>query len=243
MTNNALELTHKLLNSNSRKSTQTYNEIRKKIVLGHLTDSSPITEQSLAQEYDCSQGTIREALMSLQQDGLVSRQGYSGTYVTKLSEEEAIVLIQLRINLECAAFERAAERITPEDSTYIRQAISEYNIHRDRLDAFLGSEMDRHIHMKLFELADMPTLEPILRRALLQLHRYVLSQHGGRMVWRVNKTDPHLDILEHLENSRFEECERCLRRHVAHGLASLTPELHDLLFRGSEDSDEFAETA
>lgn len=243
MTSNTLELTNHLLNSNSRKSTLIYNELRKKIVLGHLTDTSPITEQSLAQEYGCSQGTIREALMSLQQDGLVSRKGYSGTYVTKLTEEEVIVLIQLRINLECAGFKRAAERITPEGVEYIRKAISEYNTHRDRLDAFLGSEMDRHIHMKLFELADMPTLEPILRRALLQLHRYVLSRHGGRMVWRVHKTDPHLDILEHLENGRLEDCDRCIRRHIAHGLASLAPELHDRLFTETEDSDDLAQTA
>ena len=66
----------------ARKSDAVYQDLKRQILTGEMTSESPITEQSLAQDYGCSQSTIREALMLLQECGLVVRRGYQGTYVT-----------------------------------------------------------------------------------------------------------------------------------------------------------------
>ena len=66
----------------ARKSDAVYQDLKRMILTGLLTSDSPITEQALAQEYGCSQSTIREALMALQEYGLVVRRGYQGTFVT-----------------------------------------------------------------------------------------------------------------------------------------------------------------
>lgn len=59
-----------------RKSNAVYGSLRRLIMLSELNGGSILTEQSLAHEFTCSQGTIREALLRLEQDGLVERRGY-----------------------------------------------------------------------------------------------------------------------------------------------------------------------
>ena len=58
--------------------------LRKKITSGdYLPDISLPSEDALAEEYEVSRITVRQALASLEQDGLVIRQRGKGTFVSK----------------------------------------------------------------------------------------------------------------------------------------------------------------
>ncbi|MEP0235878.1 GntR family transcriptional regulator [Roseibium sp.] len=215
----------------ARKSRVVYRSLKRQILLGILTPDSPITEQSLAAEFDCSQGTVREALLSLQENGLVDRRGYEGTYVTRTTDAEAAVLARIRFNLEYAGMERAVARASGNDCERLRELAELYLTCRSEDDIFACSEVDRAFHMSIFKIADMPMLEPILHRTLVQLHRFVVSRHQGNILRDELQTDPHGKIVDAMEQREAASAQRVLTDHIGLSLANLAPEVHKVVFR------------
>ena len=78
----------------SRPSDLVYGIVKRRIILNELTPETVLTELGLAHEIGCSQGPIREALLRLQEDGLVVRSGRR-TIVTRLTAEEADEMLAL----------------------------------------------------------------------------------------------------------------------------------------------------
>ena len=198
--------------------------------MGFLTDESPITEQALAQEYSCSQSTVREALMRLQHNGLVDRRGYEGTFVTSITEEEAVVMVRLRVDLECACMERVVARITGNDFDELQQMDSEYREHRGRRDAYACSEVDRTFHRTLFNISGMPMLEPILSRTLLQLHRYMLSRHEGNITFPRSPHATHAEILDEIRTGEVDAAKAVIKKHIAAATTFLVPDVGAIVF-------------
>ncbi len=64
-----------------------YATLKRRILLNELRPETALTELGVAQEMGCSQGTVREALLRLQEDGLVLREGHRGTTVTPLDAD------------------------------------------------------------------------------------------------------------------------------------------------------------
>src|SRR6516225_678062 len=77
-----------------------YDEVKRRIMLNELKPVEVLTELGLARGLGCSQGTIREALFRLQEDGLVTRAGRRGTTVTRLDPDEAQEILALRKRIE-----------------------------------------------------------------------------------------------------------------------------------------------
>ncbi len=80
-----------------------YATLKRRILLNELRPETALTELGIAQEMGCSQGTVREALLRLQEDGLVLREGHRGTTVTPLDAEAAAEMLALRRRLEMTA--------------------------------------------------------------------------------------------------------------------------------------------
>ncbi|ADZ71493.1 GntR family transcriptional regulator [Polymorphum gilvum] len=213
-----------------RKSAQIYSCLKRKIVLGLLSGDSIVTEQALAQDHGCSQGTVREALLRLEQDGLVCRNGYQGTYVTRTTDDEAELLVRLRVDLECAGIARACGRLDPDSRDFLTRSIVEYHRFRDSGDVFMLTEIDRVFHLRVFDLAGLPNLEPLLARVLLQLHRYTISRTRGHILWKDMQTDPHAEIIRGLESGDPELCRQLVTDHIAGNILLFAPLIHQRVF-------------
>ncbi|WP_417692505.1 GntR family transcriptional regulator [Roseibium sp.] len=218
-----------------KKSRVVYQILKRRILLGDLTEESAITEQALAQSFSCSQGTIREALLTLQEDGLVDRRGYQGTYVTLTSPQEAVLLARLRLSLEFESV--TAEGIancTPQHMDRLRKLANAYIEARAREDVYACSEIDRALHMALFSLNKMPGLEPVLSRTLLLLHRHSLARLRGRVEWKTLQKDPHGPILDALENRDLEQVRQRLIEHVSRAMLMMMPDVHAIAIAPSD---------
>lgn len=202
----------------------------RQILLGQLSADDTLTEQALAQEFSCSQGTVREALLKLEQGGLVDRRGYEGTFVTRTTEAEAIVMVQLRISLECAGVEIAARSANHDQLRALGKLTDHYIENSAQNDVFACSEVDRAFHMTVFEIADMPLLQPTLKRTLLQLHRYMISRHQGNVVLSEHSLASHAQILEAIVARDVAKAKSLATRHISNSLIRLVPEIHDRVF-------------
>ena len=85
-------------------------EIRGRIVRGELGLGSPLSENALALELGVSKTPIREALLQLKMEGLVSIQPQRGSFVFDMSPDEIRQLGELRETLEVTALDGAMKR-------------------------------------------------------------------------------------------------------------------------------------
>ena len=85
-------------------------EIRDRNVRGELRLGTPLSENALALELGVSKTPIREALLQLKMEGLVSIQPQRGSFVIDMSADEIRQLGEMRETLEVTALERAIAR-------------------------------------------------------------------------------------------------------------------------------------
>jgi DNA-binding GntR family transcriptional regulator len=78
-----------------------YERLRDGIVSGTLEPGVQLVEARIAEELGVSKTPVREALIRLQRDGLVSIEPYRGARVVKPSPEDVREILELRSVLEC----------------------------------------------------------------------------------------------------------------------------------------------
>lgn len=198
----------------TRKSESVFQDLKGRILTGQLRQDSPMTEQSLAKDYACSQSTIREALMLLQEGGLVVRKGYQGTFVTDPSVSEALLLLRLRVNLETTGIMEAVKKITPCKLAELRDLDRQFVEARSQRDVFTCSEIDRDFHLQIFKLAGMPALDSMLVRTLMMLQRIMLPNPRPDEAWTHPDIVQHDLLLDALEASNDKAAVKALKDHV-----------------------------
>jgi len=137
--------------------------IQSAIFSGELKMGQRIMEEELAETFQISRATVREALRRLEQVGLVQIKPRRGTFVTHLTLKEVERTCRLRAALEGLAARYASERLTENDWQKVKQVVGEMKAAADagELSAFLG--LDRKFHELIWALAEDDQLEYILR--------------------------------------------------------------------------------
>jgi DNA-binding GntR family transcriptional regulator len=157
-----------------------YATLKRKIVLNELKPGMALTELAVAADLGSSQGPVREALMRLQEDGLVLRRGHRGTAVSPLNPEEAEEILALRRRIEVRAAARVVRAVDA-------AALGRLTHLRERMDAAAEAgdeygliELDTEFHLAIFRLAELRALEQILVRCILHSHRQKLWEPRHR---------------------------------------------------------------
>jgi DNA-binding GntR family transcriptional regulator len=183
-------------------------------MLGVLPAGAALTELDLAAQFSCSQGTIREALLQLQEEGLVRRQGHRGTQVSVCTEAEAVEMFRVRQQIECNGIIRALQapgRMLVGDLKALFAKMLEAASAGDELEL---ASFDRDFHRRIFRDAQLPALDPILHRCLVHNHRFKISRSTTpRDLTATAKR--HSVIIEAIEGGDVGRASEALRHHIA----------------------------
>lgn len=87
-----------------------YEELRKAIVGGELLPGERLLEEELSARLGVGRAAVRMALVRLEQDGLVERERNRGATVRRVSETEAVEILEAIAAHDPAAAERAMRR-------------------------------------------------------------------------------------------------------------------------------------
>lgn len=175
-----------------------YTTLKRQIVLNELRPGVTLTELAVAADLGSSQGPVREALMRLQEDGLVLRSGHRGTSVTPLNPEEAEEILALRRRIEVRAAPRAVRAVDA-------AALARLTHLRERMDAAAEAgdeygliELDTEFHLAIFRLAELRALEQILVRCILHSHRQKLwePRHRRPLAETAARHDALLELVK-----------------------------------------------
>jgi DNA-binding GntR family transcriptional regulator len=157
-----------------------YTTLKRRIVLNELRPGVTLTELAVAADLGSSQGPVREALMRLQEDGLVLRSGHRGTSVTPLNPEEAEEILALRRRIEVRAAPRAVRAVDAAALTQLTHLRERMDAAADAGDEYGLIELDTEFHLAIFRLAELRALEQILVRCILHSHRQKLWEPRHR---------------------------------------------------------------
>ena len=92
---------------NRTLSSQVAEQLRTFIVSGAVKPGERLTETTLANQLSVSRGPLREAILKLIDEGLVSKEDYRGIRVRSISVKELGELYTMRSTLERFAFREA----------------------------------------------------------------------------------------------------------------------------------------
>lgn len=216
-----------------RKADQAYRFIKRAIVLHEFKPGSQLLEQNLAAEFGCSQGTIREALLRLAEDGLVARRGYQGTFVTDTSMAEVCEMVRVRLSIE----RRAARMLDAGKVSEAREGFDRLLAQMDQAhvdqDYFQGSELDRAFHAEITHVAGLGLLSPMLRRCALHIHRFTLSsiEVPREFSQEAGIGNEHRALLEDLAADTRDRAEASIVGHLERVLRQWAPSIFETVGR------------
>ncbi|MGW5419431.1 GntR family transcriptional regulator [Streptomyces sp. NPDC003943] len=133
-------------------------ELRRAITSGELRPGDPIRQDTLAARLDVSRVPLREALKTLEAEGLVVHHVHRGYFVAELSLADLEEIYRIRALLETEAVTAAFARM-PED---VLEALERIQLRVERAadagDVSAMAEANRRFHFTLIEASGMPRL-------------------------------------------------------------------------------------
>ncbi|MGH3134219.1 MAG: GntR family transcriptional regulator [Gaiellaceae bacterium] len=193
--------------------TSSYDALREAIIRGHIAPDARLVESDISTTFDMSRGAVRTALIRLEQDGLVIREPHRGARVRRVSDDEAIEILQARAVLEGLAVRQTAERIDDAGSARLRACLARQRELLDHGDLLGASDVNAELHAALLELSGHGTAIRLIDSLSAQTVRYQYRTIliPGRPAASVAE---HTAIVEAVIAGRAPEAERAMRRHL-----------------------------
>ncbi|MBU4527136.1 MAG: GntR family transcriptional regulator [Desulfomicrobium sp.] len=204
----------RLSTSKPPKAAAAFNALKRDIMLGTLAAGTGLTELELAAHFQCSQGTVREALLQLQEEGLVLRKGHRGTQVSECTADEAVEMFRLRTQIECSGLPRTMRSPARSLISDLNAMLEDMLAAADSDDELQLAAIDRDFHRRILESANLPALDPILHRCLVHNHRFKISRSSTGRDLRATALR-HRSIIDAIESGDVAQATTTMRHHIA----------------------------
>jgi DNA-binding GntR family transcriptional regulator len=190
-----------------------YDALREAIVRGDIAPDARLVEAEISATFEMSRGAVRTALVRLEQEGLVVREPHRGARVRKVSDEEAVEILQARAVLEGLAARQAAERIDDAGAERLQACVARQRELLDAGDLLGASDANADLHATLLELSGHWTALRLIRALNSQTVRYQYRTIliPGRPTASVAE---HTAIVEAVVAGRPDEADAAMRSHL-----------------------------
>jgi DNA-binding GntR family transcriptional regulator len=155
-----------------RLSDRVAHELRRRIYTGVYRPGHHLVEQDLSKEFGVSRAPLREAVVTLEREGLVRISPYRGAVVARLDESDMIEIQQLRIALEGLAVRRVAATNDPEVIAAIRERLADMAAAVANGDGVALTDAHMDFHREIASGAGMPRAVGILDQLARQSHAF-----------------------------------------------------------------------
>jgi DNA-binding GntR family transcriptional regulator len=195
-------------------------KLRIAIYHGDFGPNQRLVETELAARYDASRGAVRQALLALENEGLIIRRPNRGASVRPVTPAEAIEITEVRALIEGLCAAKAAVLATEADHAELRALVRQMADAVRRGDVVKDSEVSDLMHAKIRAIGGQGTANRILERLRYQDVRYQfhVSLLPGRLVKGANE---HYDIIEAVIAGDPAAAEQITRDHFTSVIAAL----------------------
>jgi len=200
------------LNAATPVRAQVFRQLEQAILDGDLVPGTSLTEVKLSAELGVSRTPIREALMQLELEGLVKTTHNKGAVVVGISSDDVNDIYLIRTKVEGLAARRAAQNITDEELSDLREIVELQEFYLGRGDTLQVGNLDQRYHEIVYEGSRSRPLKQMLTlfHNSIQKARATSVRRGRAKA----STEEHRAILTALENHDPDEAERLMGVHV-----------------------------
>lgn len=165
-----------------------------------------LNETSLAREFKVSRIQVREALMRLEERGLVLSQPRRGMFVTTLTEVETQQINSVRLVLEAEALKLCRAQVSAEMTRHLNSLVTAMEQWRSgsQLEA---AELDLEFHRAIWHYSGNRYLEKALGTLspILFAHRALDGISDERLRWILGHHRSLLNVIEGVSQDSPEE--------------------------------------
>jgi len=209
-------------------SAQVQESIREAILSRRLPSGQRIDQTKLAADLNVSLVPVREALKSLEAEGLVCIIPRRGAFVTEVSLEGLEELYQTRQIIEGEAVYHAVALLKPADieALYALETAMRQATDAEDLQTFMN--LNRQFHMTIYDALGNQTLQQIIsglwEKSELYRYRYMFVARSCDAVH-----EEHLALVQACESGDAARAKQIAVEHIQHTCRGLRQELEQVL--------------
>lgn len=207
--------------SGSKLGEQAYIAIKKQILNGVLQPGEQLIETQLAEQLGMSRTPIRNALLRMEHEKLVTSVPNGGTFVASLSPVDVAETYDIREVIEGLAARLLARKITPAEAEMLRELAKK----ADSQSATLNDDLEFHSaiikmcgNSRLAELVDMFCLHSM---TFDERSRQMVASGNVQLFQTDRDPDAHCVVAEKIIEGDGYEAEERLKLYIRRGKNTL----------------------
>ncbi|WNK19737.1 GntR family transcriptional regulator [Halomonas piscis] len=199
-------------------------DLRHRILSGEFKGGTQLRQDALAGDYEVSRIPVREALLTLESEGLVEFHAHRGAFTTELSVAMIRELFDLRVLLETHLLQHAIPHMTTQILDNAESILLEYDAALNsgsQIDSW--SEYNFAFHKALYSPANLPEAMSLVTQLNTKSDRYIRMQLLYTQAIEKAEREHHA-LLELSRQGEVDAACDLLRRHIldaCEGIVSL----------------------
>ena len=183
-----------------------------------------VLEINLARQFGVSRQPVREAIRTLEREGLLTSQPNRGTFVTRVSLEDAIAIQDIRAELEGLAARLAVANLAEADFKHLRDIVKQMRDAGRRQEPHKLVALDLEFHDVINTNARHRLLLEVLASVAVYTRGFIVhtKSYYARQVDLQFVANSHALLLEELLTRDPARAEQAVHAHIQSALASLT---------------------
>lgn len=205
-----------------RRSDYAYERLRDEILSGAKAPGQHLGEVGAAKELGVATGTVRAALLMLEQDGLVVGQPRYGFSVRAWTPEEIEGVFDVRCALECEAARRAGKNLTPVAVERLQEMLVKRLLAERAGDEAGVNLLDFQFHMEIAQASRSAALIKEIERS--RVLSFVILNHArfpGCASGEEPSSSSHEKLLECLVAGEMAAAAETMRQHIMSSLEKI----------------------
>ncbi|WP_436398483.1 GntR family transcriptional regulator [Roseobacter sp. S98] len=184
-----------------------------------LQPGTKLREDEVCEIFGVSRTLVRQALRSMEYQGLLTIERNRGAFVSRPTLKEAREVFQARALLEPETARAAAQRATAADIARLERHIENEHAALDRDEAGLALKLSGDFHLDIARIADQQTIEQFLRQ-LISRSSLVIA-----LYWRrrnaLCESNAHHALVDALRQQDGVSAEELMKGHLLDLLSQL----------------------
>ncbi len=189
--------------------------LRAALVSGAMVPGVTYSVPTLAERFGVSATPVREAMLDLAKEGMVTAVPNKGFRVVEVSDTELDDVTEIRRLLEVPTVGRLAGTVPPEDVARLRSLAEEIEAAAADGDLIRYIESDRRFHLELLGLGGNQRLVDIVDQLRARTRLYGLDRlaEEGQLA---RSAAEHLELVAVLSSGSRNAVEKLMAQHIRH---------------------------
>lgn len=201
-------------NGHMTKTALAVEALRVAILRGEITRDEPLTVGRIAQRLGMSQTPVREAIRTLQAEGLLRHEPHHSAAATEYTAKDIHDIFELRADLESRATQLAVARLTDEDIARLEAMQAEMRDAAAHDDIQRLNQLNAAWHLLIYGASDnrvlLEVVQHLWRKFMFEVN-WIQPGHSERSLRQ------HDDFLAAIQARDAETAARLIREHIQRG--------------------------